>query len=189
MVSVLIRNTGTIIDHTEVRPAIRSPASFEFDMSINFHSVNCVVDEIRNDFSEQQRISANLDLIGRFLQRQLNLFGARSRPGHAQRPGDELVQINRLDRVAHPRRGSLRKSSQHRHSVVGSGSSRLYAFSVDGIQPSRIDLLQVTNSSRHVVAKVVHYSLARASVEQMTVSIRQLRLKHPPHPPPSDRVS
>jgi hypothetical protein len=63
------------------------------------------------------------------------------------------------------------------------------AVAVRGIQPARLDLLQIADGCSHVVAKVVNDTLNSPAVKEMAISIRELRLQNAPLPPSGDGVS
>ena len=60
---------------------------------------------------------------------------------------------------------------------------------IDGIEPARINLLQVANSRCQVIPKVVHHTFNRPTVKEMPVSVRQLELEDPPETSASNGVS
>src|ERR1700682_1049763 len=111
--TVVLGYAGPVVDPAEIRPAVTTATGLELDVAVRRNRVDRVVDQIGDDLAKQERVSAHLHLVRRFLQREQNFLGTGSRPGHAQGSGDQLVEVHWFSRVGDAWSGSLRETLQH----------------------------------------------------------------------------
>src|SRR2546423_4045031 len=120
---------------------------------------------------------------------QLDLFASSARSRHSDRPGDELVEVDGIGCVADLGRRALRKVAEDGDGIVGRVSRCLDALAVRAFELPNIDLFEISEGRGDVVAKVVNHALDGATVKEVPVGVRELRLEHAPNAPAGDGVS
>src|SRR5690348_240156 len=99
------------------------------------------------------------------MQSKLQMLWPRTWSCHVERTSDELVQIDGLGRECDARRRTLRETLQNSHRIVRSGFRGVDCVTLDWIQALGVDLLEIADSSSHVVPKVVDHAFHCTTVE------------------------
>src|SRR3989442_12722468 len=107
VMAVLVGNTRTIVRDAAIRGPVAATSGFQVDPSLLWSSVDCVIEQVGDDFAKQQRVCSDFDIFWRFSESELYFFRPRPWSRHIQRPRGELVEIDRLGRVADSRRRPL----------------------------------------------------------------------------------
>jgi hypothetical protein len=83
----------------------------------------------------------------------------------------------------------LREASQNNDSVVCRLGGHVHGIAIDWVKARMLNLSQVADGSRDVIAKVMNNTFDRATVEEVAIGVGELGFEHPPHSPARDGVS
>ena len=85
VMAVFISNAVAIVSDSQERRSISASPCFHLDAPILWRGVDGIVDKIRDDLAQEKRVGLDLDLFGRFTQRELDVFRPCSGPRHILR--------------------------------------------------------------------------------------------------------
>src|SRR5207245_7744817 len=133
-------------------------------------------------------VVSTLDVIGRLAQPEFNVLGTRPSTCHIECTCSQLVQVYRFGGISYSGSRPLREASQNGDCVIGGGLGGLNGVALNWMQAVGVDLLEVSNRGRQVIAEVGHDAFDGSTLEEVAIGIGKLGFKDPPHPPSGDRI-